>query len=226
VAAIGWAVARAGVEITPGNDGVASRAITNNQQSAWSSTGNVTLNGTANLAPNQTAASGASVMTRDLVDARFPYDGEPIGWQRVEPWTAWGGGLGSTIVDTPAPFILRGVAYGGTATVYKWFKTASFTSSRTNLTVITTWHCPTNSAGMTYIISFGLRYELGHGGASFSQDITNTVVNNSSHLFSLTNTFQTPQGFLGEVLVQRGTTNAVQTLTNATFLTDFRYLLH
>jgi hypothetical protein len=55
----------------PGNDGVASRAITNNQQSAWSSTGNVTLNGTANLAPNQTAASGSSLLTRDLADDRY-----------------------------------------------------------------------------------------------------------------------------------------------------------
>jgi hypothetical protein len=50
---------------------VASRAITNNQQSAWSSTGNVTLNGTANLAPNQSAASEASLMTRGLGDARY-----------------------------------------------------------------------------------------------------------------------------------------------------------
>ena len=32
-------------------------------------TGNVTLNGTANTAPNQTAASGSSLMTRDLVYA-------------------------------------------------------------------------------------------------------------------------------------------------------------
>lgn len=32
--------------------------------------GNVTLNGTANTAPNQTAASGSSFMTRDLVDSR------------------------------------------------------------------------------------------------------------------------------------------------------------
>lgn len=31
-------------------------------------TGNLTLNGTANVAPNQTAASGSSLMTRDLVD--------------------------------------------------------------------------------------------------------------------------------------------------------------
>lgn len=35
--------------------------------------GNVTLNGTANTAPNQTAASGSSLMTRDLVDARGSY---------------------------------------------------------------------------------------------------------------------------------------------------------
>jgi hypothetical protein len=33
-------------------------------------TGNVTMSGTANTAPNQTAASGASIMTRDLVDQR------------------------------------------------------------------------------------------------------------------------------------------------------------
>jgi hypothetical protein len=34
-------------------------------------TGNVTMSGTANTAPNQTAASGSSVMTRDLGDARY-----------------------------------------------------------------------------------------------------------------------------------------------------------
>lgn len=34
--------------------------------------GNVTMNGTANTAPNQTAASGSSLMTRDLGDARYP----------------------------------------------------------------------------------------------------------------------------------------------------------
>jgi hypothetical protein len=33
---------------------------------------NQTLNGTNNVAPNQTAASGSSIMTRDLVDARHP----------------------------------------------------------------------------------------------------------------------------------------------------------
>jgi hypothetical protein len=33
--------------------------------------GNLTLNGTANTAPNQTAASGSSLMTRDLSDARY-----------------------------------------------------------------------------------------------------------------------------------------------------------
>jgi Collagen triple helix repeat (20 copies) len=34
-------------------------------------TQNQTLNGTNNVAPNQTAASGSSIMTRDLVDARW-----------------------------------------------------------------------------------------------------------------------------------------------------------
>jgi hypothetical protein len=33
--------------------------------------GNLTLNGTANTAPNQTAASGSSLMTRDLGDDRY-----------------------------------------------------------------------------------------------------------------------------------------------------------
>jgi hypothetical protein len=34
-------------------------------------TGNVTMSGTANTAPNQAAASGSSIMTRDLGDARY-----------------------------------------------------------------------------------------------------------------------------------------------------------
>jgi hypothetical protein len=33
--------------------------------------GSQTMNGTANLAPNQTASSGSSLMTRDLADARY-----------------------------------------------------------------------------------------------------------------------------------------------------------
>jgi hypothetical protein len=45
--------------------------LTNNHASAVTLGGNVTLNGTANLAPNQTAASGSSLMTRDLGDARY-----------------------------------------------------------------------------------------------------------------------------------------------------------
>ena len=40
--------------------------------------GNVTLNGTANTAPNQTAASGSSLMTRDLGDARYGIDGNMV----------------------------------------------------------------------------------------------------------------------------------------------------
>ena len=35
-------------------------------------TGNVTMNGVGNTAPSQTASSGASLMTRDLSDARYP----------------------------------------------------------------------------------------------------------------------------------------------------------
>jgi hypothetical protein len=38
---------------------------------AVNSSGNATLNGTANLAPSQTASSGSSLMTRDLSDARY-----------------------------------------------------------------------------------------------------------------------------------------------------------
>jgi hypothetical protein len=45
--------------------------LTNNHTSAVTLGGNLTVNGTANIAPNQTASSGASVMTRDLGDARY-----------------------------------------------------------------------------------------------------------------------------------------------------------
>jgi hypothetical protein len=41
---------------------------------AVNSSGNATLNGTANLAPSQTASSGSSLMTRDLVDNAAAYD--------------------------------------------------------------------------------------------------------------------------------------------------------
>jgi hypothetical protein len=40
-------------------------------------TGNATFSGTANLAPSQTADSGSSLMTRDLVDARYQYVRNP-----------------------------------------------------------------------------------------------------------------------------------------------------
>jgi hypothetical protein len=56
-------------------------------------TQNQTLNGTNNVAPSQTAASGSSVMTRDLVDARF------------YPWSPAMHGFGS----------ISGVAGGSTA---------------------------------------------------------------------------------------------------------------
>jgi hypothetical protein len=54
---------------------------------------NQTLNGTNNIAPNQTAASGSSIMTRDLTDARF------------YPWSPAMHGFGS----------ISGVAGGSTA---------------------------------------------------------------------------------------------------------------
>jgi hypothetical protein len=38
-----------------------------------SSSGDATMNGTASAAPNQTASSGASLMTRDLSDARYSF---------------------------------------------------------------------------------------------------------------------------------------------------------
>jgi hypothetical protein len=65
---------------------------------AWTSlantlTENLTLNGTNSTAPNQTAASGASIVTRDLVDARF------------YPWSPAMHGFGS----------ISGVAGGSTA---------------------------------------------------------------------------------------------------------------
>jgi hypothetical protein len=40
---------------------------------AVNSSGNATLNGTANLAPSQTASSGSSLMTRDLSDDRYSF---------------------------------------------------------------------------------------------------------------------------------------------------------
>jgi hypothetical protein len=105
---------------------VASRAITNNQQSAWSSDGNVTLNGTANLAPNQTAASGASVMTRDLGDARYKQallDEFGFNTSNEESFNlnqgtaSFGGGGVQYIRGVARPFINNGASTGAFAYV-------------------------------------------------------------------------------------------------------------
>jgi hypothetical protein len=51
--------------------GLQTVPLTNNHASAVTLGGNLTVNGTANLAPNQTAASASSLMTRGLGDARW-----------------------------------------------------------------------------------------------------------------------------------------------------------
>jgi hypothetical protein len=64
-------------------------------------TQNQTLDGTNNVAPNQTAASGASIMTRDLVDARtLPLGSAP---RYVGFWSQFNGG---NMTSTPAGGIL------------------------------------------------------------------------------------------------------------------------
>ena len=55
---------------TGGSDALTPSDISALALSGGTLSGNLAMNGTANTAPNQTAASGSSVMTRDLVDAR------------------------------------------------------------------------------------------------------------------------------------------------------------
>jgi hypothetical protein len=66
-------------------------------------TQNQTLDGTNNTAPNQTAASGSSVMTRDLVDARAFFQ---------QPWVTFS----LTNFSGTGTFNTTGTANGGTVT--------------------------------------------------------------------------------------------------------------
>ena len=69
----GQTIKSLGYNATNGQVVVATNIVwTNNVTfSNLAASGNVTMSGTANTAPNQTAASGASVMTRDLGDDRY-----------------------------------------------------------------------------------------------------------------------------------------------------------
>lgn len=90
--------------------------------SAWSAvtpvlSDNLTLNGTANTAPNQTAASGSSLMTRDLGDARYSlvsYLNPPIATAHtLIPDTASSATSGSNATGATFKYTLRGIGTAG-----------------------------------------------------------------------------------------------------------------
>ena len=90
--------------------------------SAWSTLAptladNLTLNGTANTAPNQTAASGSSLMTRDLGDARF----QVLAMTALPTPLATSGAGGNNSYLLERGEFTSGVTYG-TYTKYSFFK--------------------------------------------------------------------------------------------------------
>jgi len=207
---------------------VASRAITNNQQSAWSSDGNVTLNGTANLAPNQTASSGSSVMTRSLVDAHLFADGEPVGWQYIDPSLGYGGGNIMTKGEASfAPFY-RGTTMNLTSgSKYGFYKIPRFTSTRTNLLVVTTWLLPPNNSNRTWRATVSMRDEVSGNTVRDTREYTNTIPVSTYSVVALTNLFNAQTPPTGdEMLIAGATTNATYTITNTYYLTEIKVLLY
>jgi hypothetical protein len=189
-----------------GNDGVASRAITNNQQSAWSSDGNVTLNGTANIAPNQTASAGASVMTRDLGDARYPRKTNVI----MYPWVSAWGSSGAT----------KGAGSNGffwtVPTNSNSFIVQMLDPTQYSGTITTVWTLVITGGGETVPIQMSIREQNGFGvsyGGS-STVTTNLPSGSSSAYLSFTNThtltapFTAVEFYLNPRLA--GLTNTVQ----------------
>ena len=71
VAAVGWAVARAGVEITPGNDGMASRAVTNVSLGNVSGTLTPDYNTSSWQAASLTTSTTLAVPTNGTAGARL-----------------------------------------------------------------------------------------------------------------------------------------------------------
>lgn len=88
-------------------------------------TGNVTLNGTANTAPNQTAASGSSLMTRDLVGSWTGHNGfvtakldSDFTCSATTPW-ADVTGL-SVSLDANSEYEIFAIAYGNTSSTRRF----------------------------------------------------------------------------------------------------------
>jgi hypothetical protein len=143
---------------------VASRAITNNQQSAWSSDGNVTLNGTANLAPNQTAAAGSSLMTRGLGDARYIRS-------ILDPAAAF---LANTaLVDSPVGtfnYCVRLSTLNGRVAFY--LPEPPF--SATNAVILTRWMA-TNAVPYSLQVRFGVQNSTNYSAISAFTNVIGTA---------------------------------------------------
>jgi len=82
---------------------VGDNSLSNNvplKNTANTFTADQTFSGTANTAPNQTAASGSSIMTRDLVDQRMIFGGpfiSPLATSGYNTPTASGGAVNNSI---------------------------------------------------------------------------------------------------------------------------------
>ena len=104
VAAVGWAVARAGVEITPGNDGVASRAATGTviAVTANGNSGSVTVGTGGTIA----LGSDASKLDTNALDQSLTVtysNGSTVRFADVRSWVA-GWSNGCTAIAGPGTY--------------------------------------------------------------------------------------------------------------------------
>lgn len=130
-------------------------------------TGNLTLNGTANTAPNQTAASGSSLMTRDLVDARAM---GPVLWARA---TADVAKTNDAVLANDSQLVLTLTA--GTWLVETWFRIGGgVNGSQMRVNVA-------NGPGSENIlVGTGTAGQLGLGAASVQSAVFNTTLTSAS----------------------------------------------
>jgi hypothetical protein len=85
--------------------GLQTVPLTNNHTAAVTLGGNLTLNGTANIAPNQTASSGSSLMTRGLGDGRYLLGSGSVGSNNFfYPNTVFGSGSSGWVYGTNTVF--------------------------------------------------------------------------------------------------------------------------
>lgn len=124
-------------------------------------TQNQTLNGTNNVAPNQTAASGSSLMTRDLVDARSGFLAEGLS---IIPVGGLGSGYSTVVGSGSATNDARGMRVqttaGNSSVVVRLSNFLAIWGARsvgTSSITITDWAQPMHFA-------FGIQVSLGTTG--------------------------------------------------------------